>query len=85
MKMLFPRCELAEVKSVGRKLARAGVKCELRKNPVAQGLFGIAPFPELWIEDEKDIPKALKLLGARRLRKMTVIFSQPEAAGTKER
>ena len=75
MKMLFPACDLAEIKTVGRKLSRAGVKCELRKNPVAKGFVGISPLPELWIDNEYHILKALRLLGRPRLRQMTIIFS----------
>lgn len=59
---------------VGRRLSRAGVQCRLRKNPVARGLFGVAPLPELWIENERDIPRVFRVLGAKRLRQMTVIL-----------
>jgi hypothetical protein len=74
MKMLFAPADRSEVKLVRKKLARAGVPCEIRKNPIAQGVFGLPPYPELWIEQEAHILKALKLLGSRRLSQMTVIF-----------
>jgi hypothetical protein len=77
MKMLFSPSEGSQAKQVRKKLSAAGVQCELRQNPIAQGVFGIPPAPELLIENEQDILKALKLMGARRLRQMTVIFPTP--------
>jgi hypothetical protein len=74
MKLLFPPCDRSQVNLVRKKLSDAGVRCQVRQNPVAQGLFGIPPVPELLIEDERDILKALRLIGASRLREMTVIF-----------
>jgi hypothetical protein len=74
MKMLFSPADGSEVKEVKKKLSRAGIRCQIRKIALAQGVFGIPPYPELWIEEETDILKALKLLGSQRLRKMTVIF-----------
>ena len=74
MKMLFSSPDQSEVKQVKKMLFEAGVSCEIRKNPVAQGLFGIPACPELWINEESDILKALKLVGRRRLSEMTVIF-----------
>lgn len=75
MKMLFSTTDRSEVRMVRKKLADAGIRCQVRRNPVAQGVFGIPSFPELWVNDEGDILKALRLLGTRRLRQMTVIFS----------
>jgi len=72
MKMLFSPSDHAEAKLVKKKLSDAGIRCAVRKLPA--DLFGVAPDPELWIENEHDILKALKLLGTRRLRQMTVIF-----------
>jgi len=77
MKMLFPPADHAEVKSVKKKLAEAGISCAIRKNPVAETTFGVRPSPELWIEDKNHILKALKLIGAERLSQMTVIFPNP--------
>ena len=76
MKMLFPPADHAEVKLVRKKLANAGIACAIRENPIADGVFGIPPYPELWIEDEGHILKALRLIGAKRLSQMTVIFAQ---------
>ncbi len=59
---------------VRKRLAEAGIRCKVRRNPLAQGVFGVPPFPEPWVNDEGDILKALRLLGTRRLRQMTVIF-----------
>jgi len=74
MKMLFSTTDRAEVKQVKKKLFDAGIRCEVRHNRVAQGVFGIPSFPELWVKDERDILKALKLVGQPHLREMTVIF-----------
>jgi len=74
MKMLFSPTDSSEVKLVKKKLSQAGIRCEIRKIPLAQGVFGIQPYPELWIDDEGDILKALKLLGLQRLGQMTVVF-----------
>lgn len=41
---------------------------------MAEGLFGIPPYPELFIENERDILRALKLIGTQKLSGMTVIF-----------
>ena len=75
MKMLFSTTDRGEVKLVRKKLFDAGIRCKVRHNPVAQGVFGIPAYPELWVDDEGDILKALRLLGTRRLRQMTVILS----------
>jgi hypothetical protein len=74
MKMLFSPSDCTEVKLVRKKLTAAGIRCAVHKNPLVQDGFGIPTNPELWIENEGDILKALRLLGTRRLRQMTVIF-----------
>jgi len=74
MKMLFSPADGLEVKRVKKKLSQAGIRCQIRRIALAQGVFGIPPYPELWIEEETDILKALKLLGSQRLKRMTVIF-----------
>ena len=76
MKILFPPADHAEVRMVKKKLSNAGISCAIRKNQIAQGEFGIPPYPELWIEDANHILKALRLIGAKRLSQMTVIFPQ---------
>ncbi|MGD0258198.1 MAG: DUF2007 domain-containing protein [Verrucomicrobiota bacterium] len=75
MKMLFSASDREQVQVVRKKLFEAGIRCEVRQNPVAQGVFGIPSYPELWVNEDGDILKALKLLGNRRLSQMTVIFS----------
>jgi hypothetical protein len=75
MKMLFPPNAGAKVKEVRKKLCNAGIRCRIKKIPLAEGLFGIPPYPELLIENERDILRALKLIGGQQLRQMTVIFS----------
>ena len=76
MKMLFSTTDHGEVKLVRKKLFEAGIRCKVRRNPVAQGVFGIPSYPELWVSDAGDILKALRLLGTRRLSQMTVILSE---------
>ncbi len=80
MKILFSAPDSAEVRLLRKKLFQAGIKCEMRKNPITQGLFGIPAYPELWIKNDGDIVKALRLLGRRRLSDMTVIFPQSNGA-----
>jgi hypothetical protein len=79
MKMLFSSRDNSEIKSLRQELSRAGIRCQLRHNRIAQGEFRIPPFPELWISRDSDILKALRKLGTRRLRGMTVIFSKVPA------
>ena len=76
MKMLFPPADHADAKLVKKKLSDAGIACAIRNNPIAEGEFGAPPSPELLIEDEDHILKALRLIGAKRLSQMTVIFPQ---------
>ena len=76
MKMLFSASDRGQVKLVRKKLFEAGIQCKVRRNPVAQGIFGIPSYPELWINKDTDILKALRLLGNRRLSQITVIFSE---------
>jgi hypothetical protein len=74
MKMLFSPSDRSAVKLMRKKLAAAGIQCEIRRIPLAEGLFGTPPSPQLWITEEGDILRALKILGTRRLNQMTVIF-----------
>ncbi len=75
MKMLFSSTNRAEVKQFKKKLFDAGIRCKVRNNRVAQGVFGIPAYPELWINDDDDILKALAVVGQPRLHDMTVIFA----------
>lgn len=75
MKMLFSSADRTEVKEIRKRLGEAGIRCAVRNNPVAQGVFGVPAYPELWIKRESDILEALKLLGPRRLRQMTIVFA----------
>jgi hypothetical protein len=74
MKMLFSPSDGPEVKQVKKKLSDAGIRCKVREVLLSGGAFEVPPCPELCIEDEQDILKALKLVGAQRLRQMTIIF-----------
>ena len=74
MKILFSSCDRGEVKQVRKKLFEAGIECKVRRNPIAQGEFGVPACPELWVNNEGDILRALRLLGTRRLSRMTLVF-----------
>jgi hypothetical protein len=76
MKILFASADRSQITSVRKKLFQAGIRCQVRKNPVAQGVFGVPPTPELWIKESRDILKALRVIGAQRLQQMTVIFPE---------
>jgi hypothetical protein len=79
MKMLFASRDVSEIRSLRQELSRAGIRCRVRHHRIAKGAFGILPFPELWIQRDSDILKALRKIGKRRLRDMTVIFSKAAA------
>ena len=74
MKMLFPPNHGAKVKEVRKKLCNAGIRCRIKNIRLTEGLFGIPPYPELCIENERDILRALKVIGNQQLSRMTVIF-----------
>ncbi len=74
MKLLFSATTPAEVKVLRQRLIKAGIRCQVRKNPLARGVFGIPAYPELWITRDGDSLAALKLLGPERLGRMTAIF-----------
>ena len=74
MKMLFSSTDPTEIRQVRKKLSNAGISCKLRQNPVARDIFGAPACPELWVRDDGDILKALRLLGPSRLRQMTAVF-----------
>jgi len=74
MKMLFSASDHGQVNKVKKRLFEAGIKCEIHQNRMAQGVFGIPTYPELWVKEDGDILKALKLLGTHRLSQMTVVF-----------
>ncbi len=74
MKILFSATNRTEVNQFKKKLFAAGIPCRVRHNRVAQGIFGIPSFPELWVKDGADALKALELVGQPRMAEMTVIF-----------
>ena len=74
MKMLFSSTDPTEVGEVRKKLSNAGIRCKLRQNPAVRDVFGAPVCPELWVRDDGDILKALRLLGRSRLRQMTAVF-----------
>ena len=74
MKLLFSATTPAEVRDLRQRLVKAGIRCQVRRNRLARGVFGIPSYPELWITRDIDSLAALKLLGAQRLGRMTAIF-----------
>jgi hypothetical protein len=74
MRMLFSSPDRGQVKQVRKKLFEAGIPCEIRQNPVAAGEFEVPTCPELWVSNDGDILRALRLLGTQRLSQMTVVF-----------
>lgn len=74
MKMLFSSVNPTEARQMKRKLFAAGIKCELKLGRLKQEMFGAPSAPELLIENERDILRAMRLLGARRLNQMTMIL-----------
>ncbi len=71
MKMLLSTPDYHKVELVKRELFEAGIRCEVRQNNVAQCVLGISSPPELWVKDDGDVLKALRLLGTRHLSQMT--------------
>ncbi|HVM48224.1 MAG TPA: DUF2007 domain-containing protein [Candidatus Acidoferrum sp.] len=74
MKMLFSATDAAEIRQVRKKLSEAGIRCRLRHNPLAGDVFGVPACPELWVSEDGDIIRALRLVGVERLRQMTAVF-----------
>jgi hypothetical protein len=74
MKMLFSSTDPTEIRQVRKKLSNAGIRCRLRQNPSAPDVFGVQTCPELWVRNDHDILKALRLLGTSRLSQMTAVF-----------
>jgi hypothetical protein len=74
MKLLFSPADTSAARQVHKKFSEAGITCALRNKSASKDGFGIKPAPELLIKNERDIIKAFRLLGTRRLRQMTVIL-----------
>ncbi len=74
MKVLFSSRDGGEVRRARRRLTDAGIRCRVRQNPIAQGLFGLPACPELWLEKDCDLVKALRLLGGPKLQQVTVVI-----------
>ena len=74
MRMLFSSTDDSEIRHVRKKLSNAGIHCRVYRNPAAGDVFGAPACPELWVPNDADILKALKLVGMPRLRQMTAVF-----------
>lgn len=61
MKMLFYSSDGSEVEIISKEFARAGIPCEVRNGPAANGTSTGPPHQELWIQDDKDCHRAFML------------------------
>ncbi len=61
MKMLFFSSDDTEVELVNAELTNAGIPCEVRPGPVADGMLVGPPCGEVWIQDDNDCHRALML------------------------
>jgi hypothetical protein len=64
MKMLFASFDQGALDHFSKTLLATGIVCEIRMGR-GPGAPGLTPFPELWIEHDKDFATALRLLAAR--------------------
>ncbi len=61
MKMLFLASEKEKVQQVSRVFSGAGIGCEVRKQRFILGPPRPCPLSELWIQDDTDCHRALRL------------------------
>jgi hypothetical protein len=61
MKMLFFSSDDTEVQNVSREFTDAGISCEIRNTPCAEGIPPSPTHAELWIRDDRDCHRALML------------------------
>ncbi len=61
MKMLFFSSDDKEVEVVSTELIGAGIPCEIRHGPAANGMLKTPPCAEVWIQDDRDCHRALML------------------------
>lgn len=59
--MLFFSSDDTEVEIVSTELIRAGIPCEIRNGPAANGMLTTPPCAKVWIQDDKDCHRALML------------------------
>jgi len=64
MRLLLSSSNVRLVDLVGKRLAAAGVVCEVRYRPRAlgEGVVGVPPYRELWIESGHELQWALSLV-----------------------
>jgi len=80
MKLLCSSSDGADISQVRKKLFAAGIRCQVRQDPGTPGVFGTQACSRLWVMDDGDFLKALKLSGASRLRQMaTALWENQDA------
>jgi hypothetical protein len=61
MKMLFYSSDGSEVELLSKEFAQAGIPCEVRNSPLANGSSTPSSHRELWIQDDHDCHRAFML------------------------
>jgi hypothetical protein len=61
MKMLFYSSDGSEAELISKEFAQAGIACELRNSPAANGSSKPSSQRELWIQDDNDCHRAFML------------------------
>jgi hypothetical protein len=61
MKMLFSSSDRTAVGLLQSALEEAGIECELRNDAMQSNFPGAAFYPELWIIEDQDFPKAVEI------------------------
>ena len=64
MKLLFTSTDRTVVGLLQSALEGAGIVCELRNDAMQANFPGAAFYPELWVVDDNDYPKAAELRDA---------------------
>lgn len=61
MKLLFSSSDVVEVGRVGREFVEAGIPCGVRYDPPTDGASPSTGHAELWVQNEKDLFRAVVL------------------------
>lgn len=68
MKIVFFSSNSLEVERVGREFVSAGIECHLFIDFFPHNTFPSRSYSELWIQDDKEYPRALRLCAELGLR-----------------
>ena len=66
MKMLFTSPDRTAVGLLQSALQEVGIECELRNDAMQANFPGAAFYPELWVIEDDDFPKAEEIRDAQR-------------------